>query len=144
MHFRQYTTAHTAWGEDFTDGLHLLICQRNVEGFQRVSEMVGMGGADDGEHVRIFFAAPTPRRCCWWNSLCRRLSLSTAARWHGCAPYPQDGTERAERAVYALSTKDPSIFYIQQHRSIRRHEPSDVDLFQVHASRHGLYLSFYP
>ena len=53
VHHREYTAAHTAWGEDFTDGLHLLICQRDVEGFQQVSEVVGMAGADDGEHVRI-------------------------------------------------------------------------------------------
>ena len=57
-HGWQYTAAHTAWGEDFTDGLHLLICQRDVEGFQQVGEVVGMGGADDGEHVRILLQHP--------------------------------------------------------------------------------------
>ena len=51
---------------------------------------------------------------------------------------------RARRSRARQSPKDPSTSYIQQHRSIRRHEPSDVDLLQVHASRHGLYLSVYP
>ena len=50
----------------------------------------------------------------------------------------------ARRSRARQSPKDPSTSYIQQHRSIRRHEPSDVDLLQVHASRHGLYLSVYP
>ena len=49
---------HTTWGKDLTDGLHLLFCQCDVEGFQRVSEMIGMGGADDGEQVRIFLQHP--------------------------------------------------------------------------------------
>ena len=34
VHRWEYTTAHTTWGKDFTDGLHFFIGQCNVEGFQ--------------------------------------------------------------------------------------------------------------
>ena len=34
VHRWEYTTAHTTWGKDFTDGLHFFVGQCNVEGFQ--------------------------------------------------------------------------------------------------------------
>jgi len=62
VHRWEYPAAHMAWSEYFTDGLHLLISQRDVEGFQWVSEMIGMGGAKSANYtwVHLGYTLSTP------------------------------------------------------------------------------------